>query len=136
MTNRLSCSVAGLIAVCGLSGTALADAASVELAPPFAGQPVLQRDAPVPIWGRGTPGDRIEVRLAKVSAETVVAADGSWVLELAPQPAADAAQLTVSSNGTEAIVRDNIAIGDVWLCSGQSNMEFELRKAKRSRRKR
>jgi sialate O-acetylesterase len=95
------------------------------LSPPFHDHAVLQRDLPTPVWGEATPGSRITVRLGAVSAQVETATDGRWLLRLPPQPAGGPYDLIVSSEGETAIVRD-VLIGDVWICSGQSNAEWKL----------
>jgi sialate O-acetylesterase len=89
---------------------------------------VLQRDMPVPIWGTAAPGEKIEVvfRGQKVSAMTDGA--GRWRVALEPLPAsAEPSELIV--RGDDSVRASNILVGDVWLCSGQSNMEMPVRDA-------
>lgn len=90
----------------------------------FASHMVVQRDRPIPVWGRGTPGDRLLVRFRGTCAETVVAADGTWRVELPAQSAsAEGSRLTVVG-GDDGMVFEDVLVGDVWMCSGQSNMEW------------
>jgi len=85
---------------------------------------VLQRDVPLNIWGWAGPGEKVTVMLngQKVSVKT--AADGTWITHLKSIPAGGPYELTVS--GKNSIVLKNILAGDVWICSGQSNMEWPL----------
>ncbi|NBB52486.1 sialate O-acetylesterase [Rhizobium sp. CRIBSB] len=105
-----------------------AAAPAVLLDPMFQDHAVVQRDRPVPVWGRATPGQRIEATLAGQSASTVTGPDGRWRINLPAVPAGRGHVLTVGSGGQTAAAVSDIASGDVFLCSGQSNMEFEVRK--------
>ena len=88
---------------------------------------VIQRDKPVSIWGWAERGETIAVRLAGREAKTRAGADGSWRVALDPVGAGNAPlELSVrGERGPEIVVRD-ILVGEVWLCSGQSNMEWPL----------
>ena len=87
---------------------------------------VLQRELPVSIWGRGAPGATVEVEFGGKSVQTEVGGDGSWELELPPlEASAEGRPLSVSS-GTEALVLEDVVVGEVWICSGQSNMEWSV----------
>jgi len=85
---------------------------------------VVQRDRPIPVWGRGAPGDRLLVRFRGSRAETVVAPDGTWMATLPAMPMSpEGARMTIVG-GDDGIVFDDVLVGDVWMCSGQSNMEY------------
>ncbi len=92
---------------------------------------VLQCEAPVPVWGKGPAGAEISVCLRAKMARARVADDGCWRLELEPLAAsAEPAELRISAepaavNGSVTI--QNVLVGEVWVCSGQSNMEWILR---------
>ena len=103
-------------------------AVPVTLDPMFQDHAVIQRDRPVPVWGRAVPGMRIEATLAGHTAATVAGEDGTWRINLPAVPAGVGHVLTVASGGQTAAAVSDIAAGDVFLCSGQSNMEFEVRK--------
>ena len=103
-------------------------AVPVTLDPMFQDHAVVQRDRPVPVWGRAVPGMRIEATLAGHTAATVAGEDGAWRINLPAVPAGVGHVLTVASGGQTAAAVSDIAAGDVFLCSGQSNMEFEVRK--------
>ena len=91
----------------------------------FSNHMVLQREKRICIWGDGSDGERITAELGDQTAETVVES-GAWKLYFAPMAAADGLVLTL--RGEEDIVQfEDISIGEVWLCGGQSNMEFEIR---------
>jgi len=98
--------------------------AQVHLSEVFGDHMVLQRDRPLNIWGRATPGQTLTVELAGHKARTRVGADGRWRAQLAPLPAGGPHRLRVSGDGTVEL--EDVLIGDVWLLGGQSNMEFTL----------
>ena len=116
-----------------LAATALPGAAIAQGTPP-AGQPflnplfadnmVLQRGQSDPVWGWTTPGAAVTVRVAGKSAQAVAGADGEWTAKLPPLPAGGPYTLTVS--GPQTVTLNNVLVGDVWVCSGQSNMEFGI----------
>lgn len=87
---------------------------------------VLQRDAKINIWGWADPGEKVTVRFRDMKMTAKTDRDGKWSVTMAPQPAGGPYEMTVGSR-KETIVIDNILVGDIWLASGQSNMEMELR---------
>ena len=97
----------------------------MRLSPLFHDHAVLQRNQPLPIWGEATPGSAINVRLGTVHAKVTAATDGRWLLRLPAQSAGGPYELTVTGEGETLTVRD-VLIGDVWICSGQSNAEWIL----------
>lgn len=97
----------------------------VRLATIFSDHMVLQRDRPLRIWGWGQAGQRVEVQLGAERAQGIVAPDGTWSCTLGPQPMSREALELIVHGGNELRVQD-ILLGDVWLCSGQSNMEWGL----------
>lgn len=91
----------------------------------FQNHAVLQRNQPLPVWGSGTPGETIRVRLGDQEAVTKVDNGGRWLLRLQPMPEGGPHTLT-ATNGTDTVEVTDLLIGEVWLCSGQSNMEWKL----------
>ena len=85
---------------------------------------VLQRDAPLRVWGWATPGERITVRFKDKPYKTVTDANGQWQVKLPPMPAGGPFTMEIAGN-SRVDVKD-ILIGDVWFCSGQSNMVHQL----------
>ena len=81
---------------------------------------VLQRDIPVPIWGWADPGEEVTVTFAGQTKTTKAAADGCWAIRLDPLTAGGPGVLTVAGKNTVKL--ENVLVGEVWLCSGQSNM--------------
>ena len=92
----------------------------------FGNSMVLQQQKEIRVWGWADPGEKIEVSLAEASANVVADGDGEWTATLPAMNASKIAQvLTVS--GSNTITLKDILIGEVWLCSGQSNMEWTVR---------
>jgi len=108
--------------VLAAASAALAD---VTLAPLFRDGAVLQRDKPIPVWGRAQPGEKIEVQFNRQTKATVTGADGRWRVTLTPEPALiEPGELIVTGRNTLRVA--DVLVGEVWLCSGQSNMEWML----------
>jgi sialate O-acetylesterase len=96
--------------------------------PLFADHMVLQRDAKVPIWGWASPGAKVEVRFAGQTKTAVTGADGKWMVRLNSLRTSSEPReliLTAPAEGRTVTVRD-VLVGDIWLCSGQSNMEMGI----------
>lgn len=98
--------------------------AEVRLAEVFGEHMVLQRDRPLKLWGRATPGQTLDVAFAGRSARAKVGTDGRWQVQFPPLPAGGPHRLTVKGDATVQL--DDVLIGDVWLLGGQSNMEWPL----------
>jgi sialate O-acetylesterase len=97
----------------------------MRLARIFSDHVVLQRERPVPIWGWGEPGESVRVAFGGQSLATTTDRSGKWRVQLAPMPvSASPQELTVTGNTTIRV--SDVLVGDVWLCSGQSNMAFGL----------
>ena len=94
------------------------------LCPLFTDNMVLQRGLSDPVWGWTTPGAVVRVGIAGREARAVAGADGRWTAHLPPLPAGGPYLLTVI--GPQAQTLKNVLVGDVWICSGQSNMEFGI----------
>ena len=88
---------------------------------------VLQRLKTVPIWGTASPGEKITVSFGAQKKETIASDSGKWVVKLNPMEASELPREMIIS-GTNTIKLKNILVGEVWLCSGQSNMEYAMRK--------
>jgi sialate O-acetylesterase len=100
--------------------------ADVTLPAIFSDHMVVQAEKTVPVWGWAEPGERVTVSLAGESQSTQTGADRKWLVKLAPvQATAEPQTLTVTGKNTQT-VRD-VLVGEVWLCSGQSNMEMQIR---------
>ena len=89
---------------------------------------VFQRDVPFPVIGKSDPGSEVVVNWQGKDYQTKVGADGKWSLQLNPSPANEKGQVLKVKSGTNSIEVSDILIGEVWLASGQSNMEWPLNK--------
>ena len=103
--------------------------AEVKLPAVLADHMVIQREMAAPIWGWADPGERITVEFAGQTKQTVAAADGTWRIDLDPLTAStEPRTLTVRSQPSALFHQvSDILVGDVWLCSGQSNMRMSVR---------
>ena len=98
---------------------------AVTLPHVFGNNMVLQRGQQVPVWGKGAPGEEVSVSFAGQTAKTRVGDDGKWRVDLKPlETNAEGATFTVK--GDNEVVFTNVVVGEVWFCSGQSNMEFTM----------
>jgi sialate O-acetylesterase len=108
----------------GLS-LALPAPAEVQLPRPFGNDMVLQRDKPVPVWGRAKPDESVTVRFDKQEKTVKAGADGKWMVKLDPMPASsEPRELKVS--GSNTVTCRNVLVGDVWLCSGDFGVFYEV----------
>jgi sialate O-acetylesterase len=89
---------------------------------------VLQRDTKLVIWGWASPGEKVQIRFIKKTVNTVTDADGNWKVSLPPIKAGGPYSMMVKGNNTITI--NDILVGDVWFCSGQSNMVLNMERVK------
>ena len=99
-------------------------AANVRLSSVFGDHMVLQQKMPIPVWGTAEPGGTVRVSLGKQSKKTKVGKDGTWLVKLDPVPAGGPFTLAVA--GKDTVTLHDVLVGEVWLASGQSNMEFPV----------
>ena len=92
----------------------------------FGSNMVLQRDKAVPVWGTAAPGEKVTVDLPDKASPPQTGADGKWQVRLKPMKASDQPQ-TLTIAGTNTLTLENVLVGEVWICSGQSNMELTPR---------
>ena len=113
----------------GWLGCLMAGAAQAapKPAPLFSDHAVLQREVPVPVWGTAAPGEKITVTYRETIASTAADSAGRWRVDLPPMRAWASADLVIAGAGT--VVARDVAVGDVWLLTGQSNMEWPLAKS-------
>jgi sialate O-acetylesterase len=98
--------------------------AELRVSPMFGDHMVLQRELPVPVWGKAEPGETITVRFAGQETNTRTDGDGKWMLQLPPMPAsAEGRELSVEAKGITKQFKD-VLVGEVWVCAGQSNMQY------------
>ena len=101
---------------------------SMKMASLFTNGMVLQQGVPVPVWGTATPGDSVTVHFAGQQVSASADLDGRWIVRLAPLKAnATPSELQVSSSDGGSLVIFDVLVGEVWVCSGQSNMEWPLK---------
>ncbi len=117
--------IAALFASAWLSPFAAGD---VRLPSIFGDHMVLQQNAPVPVWGWAGPGERVTISFASQTQTTTADADGKWKTLLGKLAAGGSKTLTVS--GKNMIVVHDVLVGEVWLCSGQSNMDLRVKDAR------
>jgi sialate O-acetylesterase len=86
---------------------------------------VLQREKPIRIWGWASPGEKVTVVLKNQSVSTKATKEGKWLVTLAAEPAGG--PFVIQVKGKNTITLNNILLGEVWVCSGQSNMEWPVR---------
>jgi sialate O-acetylesterase len=86
---------------------------------------VLQRDRKINVWGWAPKGEKVTVRFNDRSYHTTAGNDGKWMLQLAPTPAGG--PFTMDITGANKIILHDILVGDVWICSGQSNMVHQMK---------
>jgi sialate O-acetylesterase len=114
-----------LVMMLVLGGPLSIGLAQVRVSALFGDHMILQRDRPIVVWGWGTPSENVRVSLAEQTTETKVAQDGRWTCTFKPM-AASANPTEMKIQATNEILLKDILVGDVWLCSGQSNMEWGL----------
>ena len=100
--------------------------ATLVLSHIFSDHAVLQQQTQAPVWGWGDPGKKVEVVWDGQTYKTTVEADGTWRVSI-PTGKADGATYTLTvKSGKETVTVNDIVLGEVWLCSGQSNMEMPI----------
>ena len=98
--------------------------ADVKPNPLFSDGMVLQRDRGVPVWGTADAGERVTVQIAGQSVSTTADDQGRWSVRLAPMMAGGPLGMTIAGKNT--IKLDDVLVGEVWIASGQSNMQWSL----------
>ncbi len=112
-------------------GAASSGKMAIQLGAPFCDQMVLQREMAVPVWGWSEQGTQITVEFAGQKKTATAGADGKWIVELDPLQAsfAPAEMVIAESPGKKAVLK-NVLVGEVWMASGQSNMQWKVGKSK------
>lgn len=101
--------------------------AAIKLPAIFGNHMVLQQNQPDRIWGWAEPGEQLVVTFAEQTHETKAGADGKWQVTLQPLPAGGPHVLTI--RGSETITLNDVLVGEVWICSGQSNMAWAVQQS-------
>jgi sialate O-acetylesterase len=98
------------------------------VSPIFGDHMVLQRGRPNAIWGWSKPGDAVRVQIGENSATATAGPDGRWQARI--QPPAAGGPYTLRITGPQTVEVNDVLVGDVWICAGQSNMQFGLAQAR------
>lgn len=101
--------------------------ADVRVPTVFGSNMVLQRDMTLPVWGWAEPGEEVTVAIGDNKATAKADKDGKWTVKLAPMKAGG--PHTISISGKNKLALENVLVGEVWVCSGQSNMEWPVKLA-------
>ncbi len=92
---------------------------------------ILQREMQVPIWGWADSGEKVTIEIGGHIAETITGTNGKWKLYLGPLDSGGPFELKISGKNT--IVIKNVLVGDIWVCSGQSNMAMEVQRCQNAK---
>ncbi|NRA96192.1 MAG: hypothetical protein HRU14_08295 [Planctomycetes bacterium] len=123
-TPRLGCLLPGLAILL----VTAASPAQLRLARIFGDHMVLQCDKPVRVWGWASPGEAVTLRFGQQVRETTSSETGAWSVTLGAMPAnAVGAALVVEGTGDARVTAADVLVGEVWICGGQSNMEWAMR---------
>ena len=116
-----------ILSICALLICSAALYAKVELPPIFADNMVLQQQTDAALWGKAKPESKVTITTTWSKAKTVVStdADGKWFARVATPAAGGPYEITF--NDGEKLTLKNVLIGEVWICSGQSNMEMQMK---------
>ncbi len=123
--RRIFCTLC-LLAI-SLAGIARAD---VKLPAIFGDHMVLQAGSKITVWGTADAGEHVSIKIGSQEDNTVAGEDGKWIATLDPIKSEEA--VTVTVKGNNEITLKDVLIGEVWLCSGQSNMQFALQRANKA----
>ncbi|TEB42710.1 hypothetical protein D0809_20170 [Flavobacterium circumlabens] len=98
--------------------------ANVRMPLLFSDGMVLQRNKPIPVWGWADPGEKVEIHFNKQTKTVQTDKNGKWTVSLNPEKAGGPFELNIT--GKNKITIKDVLVGEVWICSGQSNMEFQV----------
>ncbi|TRX16257.1 sialate O-acetylesterase [Flavobacterium franklandianum] len=104
--------------------------ANVRMPLLFSDGMVLQRNKQIPVWGWADANEKVEVRFNKQTKSITADKNGKWMVKLDAEKAGGPFELTIT--GKNKMVITNVLVGEVWICSGQSNMEFQVSKTMNS----
>jgi sialate O-acetylesterase len=105
--------------------------ANVRMPLLFSDGMVLQRNKVIPVWGWADANEKVEVHFNKQTKTIIADQNGKWMMKLDSEKAGGPFELIIS--GKNKIVIKDVWVGEVWICSGQSNMEFQMYKTKNSK---
>jgi sialate O-acetylesterase len=121
-----------LVAAVACAASPFMASAEVRLPRALGSDMVLQRDVPARIWGSADPGEDVAVRFAGQERQARADERGRWAVTLDPMPASDQGRELVVE-GRNLVRLTGVLVGDVWVCSGQSNMEYPVRRPEQYR---
>jgi sialate O-acetylesterase len=110
-----------LFLLCSIAATA-----NVKMPLVFSDGMVLQRNKPIPVWGWADANEKVEIRFNKQTKTIIADQNGKWNINLNAEKAGGPFELSITGKNTITI--KNVLVGEVWICSGQSNMEFQVYK--------
>ncbi|MDP7287540.1 MAG: hypothetical protein QGH94_06075, partial [Phycisphaerae bacterium] len=103
---------------------------AIKLGAPFCDHAILQQGTVVPVWGWSKPGTKVSVEFAGQKNTATAGKDGKWVVELKDLKASfKPAELVINEKGGKKETLKNILVGEVWMASGQSNMQWKVGKS-------
>ncbi len=111
--------IAFLLLLCGIIANA-----NVKMPLLFSDGMVLQRNKEIPVWGWADANEKVEIHFNKQTKTVQADKTGKWMVRLAPEKAGGPFELTIT--GKNKIIIKDVLVGEVWICSGQSNMEFQV----------
>src|SRR4051794_4790312 len=109
--------------------------AAVTVPPLFGDHMVLQRGMETPVWGKAAPNEKVTVEFLGKKVSATADEKGDWSVKLPAMPIGDAATLTIRGDSDESgkpakpLVLNDVLVGDVWICSGQSNMQWSVKQS-------
>jgi sialate O-acetylesterase len=103
--------------------TAMSVWAKIEMGAPFVDGVILQRDRAVPVWGNADAGKKVTVQFAGNSASAIAGQDGKWMVKLPAMKASKESRVMTVVAGDEKLSINDVLVGEVWMCAGQSNTE-------------
>jgi sialate O-acetylesterase len=121
MNRIFSLIVAGLIILMSVDPVP----GTVTLPNLFTDHMVVQREIPILIWGKADPGEAVNVVMARKQVGTEAGPDGCWKVRLDPFNAGGPHEISIEGRDSRIVIRD-VLVGEVWICSGQSNMEWSV----------
>lgn len=101
--------------------------AQLTTSPILSSHMVLQQGQKIPVWGTAAPGEQVRIILGKQSVKTQADIAGNWIVELEPMKADKTSQQLIIKGEKSQIIYEDILVGEVWLCGGQSNMQYTMK---------
>jgi sialate O-acetylesterase len=123
--NPLRCAARLLLCSAALACVPAHAWSAIALPSVFTDHMVLQRDMKVPVWGWASPGEKVVVSIGGQTKSATAGDDGRWRVDLEPM-AASHEPLTLVVEGANRVTVQDVLVGEVWVCSGQSNMQWSV----------